>query len=105
MIGLTMHVRTKPEKSDLFAHLTAKLQRDVRANEPGTLIFQVMRAQDDPTLFVFIEVFADAAAHAAHPEMPYHKAMSADGWACVDGEPDIRMFDPLTDNNISGEAA
>lgn len=105
MIGLTMHVRTKPDMSNVFAQLTAKLQRDVRANEPGVLIFQVMRAQDDPALFVFIEVFADAAAQAAHPEMPYHKAMSASGWACVDGEPEVRTFDPLTDHHISGDAA
>ena len=105
MIGLTMHVHTKPAKSDLFAQITAKLQHDVRANEPDVLTFQVMRSQDDPALFVFIKIFANAAAHAAHPEMPYHKAMSASGWACVDGEPEIRMFEPLTDKNIQGVTA
>lgn len=95
MIGIVMHVRTKAGKSDMFAALVAKLQEDVRANEPDALIFQIMRADDDPNLFVFVEVFANEAAFVAHPDMPYHKAMSAAGWACVEGEPDIRRFTPL----------
>ncbi|AUW60299.1 antibiotic biosynthesis monooxygenase [Sphingobium sp. SCG-1] len=103
MIGVIMHVRTKPEKSNSFAALVAQLQKDVRANEPDVPIFQVMRSNDDPALFVFTEVFANEAAHAAHPDMPYHKAMSAAGWDCVDGEPDIRLFTPLTDDDIQGD--
>lgn len=95
MIGIVMHVRTKAGKSDAFAALVAKLQEDVRANEPDALIFQIMRADDDPALFVFLEVFANEAAFVAHPDMPYHKAMSAAGWACVEGEPDIRRFTPM----------
>lgn len=104
MIGVIMHVWTKPDKSDQFAGLVAKLQSDVRANEPGALLFQVMRSADDPDLFVFVEIFADAAAHAVHPDMPYHKAMSEAGWACVEGQPEIRLFNPLTDNDIEGVA-
>lgn len=104
MIGIVMHVRTKPEKSNSFAALVAQLQKDVRANEPDTLVFQVMRSQDDPALFVFTEVFASEAARTAHADMPYHKAMSAAGWACVEGDPDIRLFTPLTDHDIEGDA-
>jgi len=97
-----MHVRTKPEKSNEFARLTAQLQKDVRAHEPEALVYQIMRSQDDPTLFVMTEVFATEAAYNAHPEMAYHKAMSAAGWACVEGQPDIKRFTPLTDADISG---
>lgn len=105
MIGLLMHVRTKPEKSDRFAALTAKLQQDVRANEPGVPVFQVMRQMDDPTMFVFTEVFVDEAAFAAHPDMPYHQAMSAAGWDCVDGQPEIVRYTPLSDADIPRQAA
>lgn len=105
MIGIVMHVRTKPEKSNEFARLTAQLQKDVRAHEPDVLVYQVMRAEDDPDLFVMTEVFASQAAYEAHPEMPYHKAMSAAGWACVEGQPEIRRFSPLTDADIAGGTA
>ncbi|WP_448501214.1 putative quinol monooxygenase [Sphingomonas sp.] len=96
MIGVIMHVRTKAGKAETFAALAAQLQRDVLANEPDTLIFSVMRAADDPELFVFTELFANEAAWAAHPDMPYHKAMSAAGWDCVEGEPLILKAAPLT---------
>ncbi len=95
MIGIVMQVRTKPGRGDEFAALVAKLQADVRANEPGALIFQVLRADDDENVFTFIELFADEAAYTAHPDMPYHQAMSAAGWDCVDGQPDIRRYTPI----------
>jgi quinol monooxygenase YgiN len=104
MIGVMMMVRTKPGRAQEFARLTAKLQSDVRANEPEALIWQVMRANDDPDLFYFTELFATAEAYAAHPDMPYHAAMSAAGWDCVDGQPEIRLCTPLTDNDIQGES-
>lgn len=100
MIGVMMIVRTKPGRAGEFARLTAKLQSDVRANEPEALIWQVMRADDDENLFYFTELFATAEAHAAHPDMPYHVAMSAAGWDCVDGQPEIRLCTPLTDKDI-----
>jgi quinol monooxygenase YgiN len=105
MIGILMHVRTKPEKSNEFARLVAQLQKDVRAHEPDVLVYQIMRSEADPALFVMTEVFASEAAYAAHPDMPYHKAMSAAGWACVDGQPDIQRFTPLTDADIADGAA
>jgi quinol monooxygenase YgiN len=105
MIGILMHVRTKPEKSNEFAQLVAQLQKDVRAHEPDVLVYQIMRSLDDPALFVMTEVFANEAAYLAHPDMPYHKAMSAAGWACVEGQPDIQRFTPLTDADIAGAGA
>lgn len=38
----------------------------VRANEPGTLRYEVWQEKDDPTRFVHIFVFRDEAAHLAH---------------------------------------
>lgn len=103
MIGVVMIVRTKPGRAEEFARLVAKLQRDVRANEPEALIWQVMRAQDDANLFYFTELFATAEAQAAHADMPYHVAMSAAGWDCVDGQPEIRLCTPITEKDIEGE--
>jgi quinol monooxygenase YgiN len=104
MIGIVMHVRTKRGRGDEFARLVAKLQADVRANEPGVPIFQVLRMDDDPAQFTFVEVFEDEAAFTAHPDMPYHQAMSAAGWDCVEGQPDIRRCTPITAADIEGAA-
>ncbi|RVQ64729.1 antibiotic biosynthesis monooxygenase [Croceicoccus ponticola] len=97
MIGVIMHVRTKPDKTARFVELVTQLQQDVHMNEPDTLHFQVMRSPDDRDAFAFSEVFRNRAAFEAHALQPYHVAMSEEGWACLDGEPDIRMFDCLGD--------
>src|SRR5580765_6339765 len=38
----------------------------VRANEPGTLRYDVWQEQADPTRFVHIFIFRDAGAHRIH---------------------------------------
>jgi quinol monooxygenase YgiN len=88
-----MHVRTKPDKTERFLQLITKLQEDVRANEPDTLLFQVMRSPEQPDSFAFMEIFRNAEAFESHAVRPYHVAMSAEGWACLDGDADIRKFD------------
>jgi quinol monooxygenase YgiN len=40
----------------------------VRANEPGTLRYDVWQEHDDPTRFVHIFTFRDDAAHRRHSE-------------------------------------
>jgi quinol monooxygenase YgiN len=102
MIGLIMHVRTKPDKAQRFIELTTQLQKDVRANEPDTLLFQVMQSRDYPNVFAFTEIFTSVAAQKDHANRPYHVAMSAEGYSCLDGEPDIRAFDLLGENAMPG---
>lgn len=102
MIGIVMNVRVKADRGDEFARLVTQLQADVRKNEPEVLIFQVLRSDEDPLQFVFVEVFATQAAHTAHPNMPYHQAMASAGWDCVDGQPDIRQFIALSNNHLEG---
>ncbi|KMS56422.1 antibiotic biosynthesis monooxygenase [Novosphingobium barchaimii LL02] len=105
MIAVIMHVRTKPDKTQRFIELTTQLQKDVRANEPDTLLFQVLQSQDDANAFVFTEFFTTMQAKEEHALRPYHVAMSADGYACLDGDPDIRCFDHLGEAAITGVPA
>lgn len=102
MIGIVMSVRVKPDRSEEFTRLVSQLQADVRKNEPDVPVFQVLRSDDDPLLFVFVEVFATEAAHAAHPDMPYHQAMAAAGWDCVDGQPETKRFTALSNDHLAG---
>jgi len=93
MIGVIMHVRTKPDKTARFLALVTQLQADVRANEPDTLLFQVMQSTESPDSFAFTEIFRSAEAREDHAQRPYHVAMSAEGYACLERNPDIRTFD------------
>lgn len=49
----------------------------VRANEPGTLRYDVWQEKEDPTRFVHIFIFRDAAADQAHSESAAVKKFSS----------------------------
>lgn len=49
----------------------------VRANEPGTLRYEVWQEQKEPTKFVHIFVFRDAQADRAHSESAAVKKFSS----------------------------
>jgi quinol monooxygenase YgiN len=99
MIGVIRRMRAKPEMADQFASVLATLQREVLANEPDVLTYQVMRGIEDSAIFVIAEVFRDQAARDAHPNMPYHKDVTDFAWSCVEGTPDIQVFAALTDSD------
>ncbi len=48
----------------------------VRANEPGTLRYEVWQEKEDPTRFVHIFVFRNSAADQAHSESDAVKKFS-----------------------------
>lgn len=88
-----MRVRTKPEKRDEFVRLVTQLRADVLANEADTLVYEILQGAD-ANEFVFFECFTDEAAQQRHQNAPYHVAMSASGWACLDGQPVIEFMKP-----------
>ncbi len=90
--GVYMRVRVKPEKRSEFIGIITELVRNIKANEPDTLVYEFMQAAD-PLEFVFFERFTDQAAYEKHAQMPYHVAISAAGYACLASDP---VIEPLT---------
>ncbi len=58
----------RPESLDECLAAISEFVAHVRANEPGTLRYDVWQDKDDPTRFVHVFVFRDAAAHTIHSE-------------------------------------
>ncbi len=71
MFIVHVHVRVKPEAVAAFKQATLA---NARASllEPGVARFDVVQQQDDPTRFVLVEVYRDAAAAAAHKETAHY---------------------------------
>ena len=88
-----MRVRIKPEKLAEFIGLVRELRQQVLANEPDTLVFEILQGPQ-PEELVFFECFTDQAAQQRHQNQPYHLAMSQAGWACLDGDPVIEFMEP-----------
>jgi len=45
---------------------------ELSRTEPGCHVFDVCQDTSDPTVVILYEVYADAAAYAAHQAMPYY---------------------------------
>jgi quinol monooxygenase YgiN len=62
----TAHYRVRPEAVDKVKAAIAEFVDYVAENEPGTRVYAAWQQQADPTSFVHLFEFADAAAHEAH---------------------------------------
>jgi quinol monooxygenase YgiN len=71
MMVIHIHVQVKPECVDAFKQATLANAR-ASLQEPGVARFDVVQQQDNPARFVFVEVYRDAAAAAAHKETAHY---------------------------------
>jgi quinol monooxygenase YgiN len=71
MLVVHVHVRVKPEYVEAFK--TASLANaGASVREPGIARFDVVQQSDDPTKFVLVEAYRDAAAPAAHKDTAHY---------------------------------
>jgi len=71
MLIAHVHVHVKSESIEAFKQATLINARASLA-EPGVVRFDVQQQADDPTRFVLVEVYRDAAAATAHKETRHY---------------------------------
>jgi quinol monooxygenase YgiN len=64
----TATYRVKPEAVDKVKRAISEFVRYIQANEPGTRMYAAWQQQDDPTRFIHLFIFQDAAAQTRHSE-------------------------------------
>ena len=73
MLIVHVHVHVKPESIEAFREASVRnASQSVR--EPGVARFDVVQQADDPSRFVLVEVYRDAAGAAAHKETAHYQA-------------------------------
>ncbi|SFO78550.1 Quinol monooxygenase YgiN [Ectopseudomonas composti] len=70
MYGFILHAHTKPEQADAFEQLFRSYVEPSRA-EPGCIEYHMLRDAQDPTLFIFYEVWASPEAFELHVALPH----------------------------------
>jgi quinol monooxygenase YgiN len=68
--------QTKPGEDDNVAGILRSFLPQAQG-EPGMQLFLIGRGSDDPSQFLFYELFADEAAFAAHQESNHFKTLIA----------------------------
>lgn len=75
MLIVHVHVRVKPEFVEAFREATIENARN-SVREPGIARFDIIQQTDDPTKFVFVEVYRNEAATAAHKATAHYAKWS-----------------------------
>lgn len=68
--GFILHAYTRPERSDAFAALFEAYVESSRA-EAGYVEYHMLRDREDPTLFIFFEVWRSKADFDLHVALPH----------------------------------
>jgi quinol monooxygenase YgiN len=73
-LAFTVTWEVRDCEADAAADIIARFAPEAR-KEPGLELLMVHRRADNPTHFLFYEVFKDSAAFAAHQETPHFRTM------------------------------
>lgn len=75
-----------------FERLQTELSEISHENEPGLLVYDVIRHAEQPGKYVVYARFRDQAAFEFHQEADFHHRLVPPILACVEGEMDLQFF-------------
>jgi quinol monooxygenase YgiN len=96
VITVTAKLRVNDGKQDEFVAAAKKMVAAVKATEAGrTLAYDLYRSKAEPTLFLFIESYADDEALAAHRTTPHMAEFGGALQAMLSARTEIERFEPV----------
>ncbi|WP_447783473.1 putative quinol monooxygenase [Pseudomonas germanica] len=94
--GFILHAKTRPEKAEAFEALFRAYVEPSRA-EPGCIEYHMLRDKEDPTLFIFYEIWASQAHLDVHSNLPHMKAFFERRMDYLERDFDIRQIEMLSE--------
>jgi quinol monooxygenase YgiN len=98
--GFILHAKTRPEKAEAFETLFRAYVEPSRA-EPGCIEYHMLRDQQDPTLFIFYEIWASRADLEVHSNLPHMKQFFEQRMDYLERDFEIRRVDMLSRSSAS----
>ena len=93
MIGVIATLKVAEGKNSEFEAIFADLAKQVRANEPGNVAYQLTKTRTDPQTYKVLELYADQDALSAHGQTEHYKTLSPKLGPCLGGRPEIEYLD------------
>jgi autoinducer 2-degrading protein len=93
-ITFIARMTVKPGQEAAFIAACRELEAHVRANEPGTLLYEFFKLRE-PNRYAVLECFRDEAAEHLHMGSAVLAAVAPKISACLDGTWEREYFDPL----------
>jgi quinol monooxygenase YgiN len=92
-IGVIATLKIQPDKTGEFETFFTELAKQVRANEPGNLAYQLTKSRTEPGTYKVLEVYADQDALTHHGGTDYFKAAGPKFGGVLAGRPEIEYLD------------
>jgi quinol monooxygenase YgiN len=86
-------LRIKPGQEAEFERLQRELSDLTHANEPDTLVYDIVRSRDTPGSYLVYARFKNEAAFQHHQATPFHDRLVPPILATVAGDMDLKFFD------------
>ncbi|MEO9254898.1 MAG: putative quinol monooxygenase [Tepidiformaceae bacterium] len=96
MITIVAKLQANAGKEDELAAVLKKMVAAVKQNEAGKVpTYSLHTSKNDPTLFMFYEQYADAAAFEAHGKTEHMKEMGGSLAGLLAGRPVIEQYESI----------
>lgn len=86
-------LRIKAGQEQEFERLQRELSELTHANEPDTIVYDILRSRDDPSTYVVYGRFKDEAAFQFHQTTAFHDRLVPPILATVAGDMDLKFYD------------
>lgn len=95
MIGVVVNLKVADGKQAEFEAAAKDLIAQVKANEPGCLVYDLFKKKGSETDYVFQEQYRDQEALDAHGKTAYFQAAMPKLGACMAGAPEMTFMDSV----------
>ncbi len=96
MIGVIAKLTVTEGKEADFETAASALAHKVNANEDGCVLYELFKSKSDPSVYVFMEKYANQAALDAHGKTDYFLAAQPALGACLAARPDIQVYESVS---------
>ena len=95
MIAIVASLTVKDGQGGEFEPIFLELTAKVRANEPGNLLYQLVKSRSDPNSYRVMELYTDQAAVDLHGKTDHFKDLGRKMGAFMAGPPAVDFFDAV----------
>ena len=92
-IGIIAKLPIQEGKGSEFEAFFTELAKQVRANEPGNLAYQLTKSRSEPNVYKVLELYKDQAAVDHHGQTDYFRAAGPKFAGVLAGRPEIEYLD------------
>jgi len=99
-IAFILKAKTRPEMADAFENLFRPYVEPSR-QEPGCIEYHMLRDQQDPTLFIFYEIWQSREHLAVHENLPHMKQFFDNRMDYLARDFEVRLIDMLSPSSAN----